>query len=188
MPATVRMHLAALTLAIAAVGVVAGCGGASGTAAPQAASPTPATKASSLPPSPVQDRLATCMNDAGWSAERSWLGGVDYAEIPSDRQPAFDQDFARCSESSRWSDAVDLDRDQVRELYQQEVAAHDCYEQHGLSSFDPPELDEYVASYATEQQYLSFLPGFDRLREDDMIAAIKACPPPSWFLDLSSLK
>lgn len=145
------------------------------------------SKRSGLPASPVTDRLATCMEKEGWEVERSLQGGLDLPSVPVDQQSAFEAANSRCSESSGWNAAANLNDVQVKELYDQEVAAHDCFLGMGIDSAQPPSEQRYIETYQTQDQYYAFMPGFDSLNQTKMNEAVKKCPPPTWFLDISGL-
>lgn len=143
---------------------------------------------SGLPVSPVTDRLVECMKDAGWDVERSWQGGVETDEIPASQQTAYQAANDKCSKSSGWAAANgNLAESQVRELYAQEVASHECLLAAGIDSAEPPSEQTYLDTFHTKDQYVAFLPGFDSLGQAQMQAAVRKCPPPTWFLNVSGL-
>jgi len=143
---------------------------------------------SGLPKSPVTDRLVECMKDAGWDVARSWQGGIESDTIPADQQSAYQAANDKCSKTSGWADANgDLTEAQVRELYTQEVASHECLVADGVDSAEPPSEQTYMDTFHTKKQYFAFLPGFDSLGQSEMQAAVRKCPPPTWFLNVSGL-
>lgn len=142
---------------------------------------------SSLPASPVADRLVECMTEDGWEVSRSWSGGIDSVSIPQEQLSAYNRSLEACSASSGWSGLAEISQEQKRELYDQEVANHRCLVDLGVESADPPTLETYMATYQTAEQYYSFLPGFDALGQAEMERAVAACPPPTWFMNISGL-
>lgn len=165
--------------------LLSGCG--SDDESPADATSTQSAADSDLPPSPVTDRLVKCLQDAGWDVKRSWEGGLEISGVPADQQSAYQAANDRCSESSGWNSASNLNDAQVKELYQQEVEAHGCYLKIGVDSAQPPSEQRYIETYQTKDQYYAFLPGFDSLNQAKMQAAVKECPPPTWFLNLTGL-
>lgn len=141
-----------------------------------------------MPESPITDRLVECMTDAGWNVQRSWQGGVEAPNVPAGQQSAYESASQECAKSTGWADAVNnLDNQQVRYLYEQEVATHDCFLKIGIDSSEPPSEQRYLDTFRTKDQYYAFLPGFDSLNEDAMQKAVRQCPPPTWFLNVSGL-
>lgn len=128
------------------------------------------------------------MRQAGWDVARSWQGGIETGEIPPDQLSAYEAASDECSDSSGWSEAnMGLGEDQVRELYRQEVEAHECFMARGLESAEPPSEQRYIDTFRTKDQYYAFLPAFDSLNESAMQEAVADCPPPTWFLNISGL-
>lgn len=141
-----------------------------------------------MPDSPITDRLVACMKDAGWEVQRSWQGGVEATDIPAGQQSAYESASQECAESTGWSDAViRLDDRQIRELYSQEVATHNCLLEIGIDSSEPPSEQRYIDTFRSKDQYYAFMPGFDSLNEAAMQEAVRQCPPPTWFLNISGL-
>lgn len=161
------------------------CSPASETSAP---SLTTEPALSSMPPSPVTDRLVGCMSEAGWEVSRSWQGGIESGIIPQEQLGAYNQAMEACSESSGWSTIGHVSAEQKEELYRQEVANHQCLTGLGVESAEPPTHQTYVATYQTAEQYYSFLPGFDSLDQRAMEEAVAQCPPPTWFMNISELE
>lgn len=125
------------------------------------------------------------MGGAGWDVSRSWSGGIESAEIPSEQLEAYNTSLEVCSESSGWSRMGQVTDEQKRELYEQEVANHACLIEFGIESADPPTRETYLATYQTAEQYYSFQPGFDSLDQASMQEAVATCPPPTWFMNIS---
>lgn len=125
------------------------------------------------------------MADAGWQVTRSWQGGIESGEIPQEQAEAYNEVLAVCSESSGWSRLGDVTGGQKRELYEQELANHQCLIDLGIESAEPPTIETYLATYQTVEQYYSFLPGFDSLDPESMQEAVAQCPPPTWFMNIS---
>lgn len=168
------------------VAVLSACSGAQGEDAVKTSAPPPVAD-SSLPASPVADRLVECMTEDGWEVSRSWSGGIDSVSIPQEQLSAYNRSLEACSASSGWSGLAEISQEQKRELYDQEVANHRCLVDLGVESADPPTLETYMATYQTAEQYYSFLPGFDALGQAEMERAVAACPPPTWFMNISGL-
>ncbi len=141
--------------------------------------------------SPVTERFVRCMHDAGWMVEPSWSGGTELgAAISADQLSAYEAAADECAESSGWNEANTLStwtREQIEELYAQEVETHECLIRIGFASDEPPSLQHYVDTLGTADQYYAMLPGLDNASPTDIIHMARECPPPTWFLTIEGL-
>ncbi len=140
-----------------------------------------------MPASPVTDRLVECMSKAGWKVTRSWTGGVDGPEVPSEQVSAYQAASKRCEAESGWDRINNLTPGQIDEMFQQESDQHTCLTKLGIESDQPPSLQKYRDSFGTEAQYFAMMPGFMHLSQGEMRNATRDCPPPVWFMNISGL-
>lgn len=132
---------------------------------------------------PTTERYLRCMRDAGWDVTPSWSGGTRSAPISADQASAYDAANEECSESSGWSRANDFStwsREQIEELYQQEVEAHECFTRIGVASDEPPSLQEFVDRFNTADQYYAMMPWMNQ--PTNIQLTVQQCPPPTWFI------
>lgn|GEM_PF-1458442 len=132
---------------------------------------------------PTTERYLRCMRDAGWEVTPSWSGGTDSAPMKADQTSAYDAAHEECSESSGWNRANDFSkwsREQIEELYQQEVEAHECFTEIGVESEEPPSLQEFVDRFHTADQYYAMMPWMNNAT--NIPSVVRQCPPPTWFI------
>ncbi len=141
-----------------------------------------------LPPSPVTERFVRCIQDAGWEAVRDPGGGVDGPTLPAAQVPQYWAASEVCAESSGWNamgDFSNWSHEQRIELYEQEVAAHECFLSIGIASAEPPSLQQYLDTFHSADQYYAFVPGLDTLWREAFERTVKQCPPPTWFVTVT---
>ena len=169
-------------MAGAALVAVSGCG-----ASPDSAGFSSAESTGlEVPYSAVTDRFVRCMRDAGWEAEPDWGGGVGVPGVPFSQQTQVDDAMDGCAESSGWNAAYHWEvwsSEQVRQLYEQEVAEHECLVALGVASHEPPTEHTYFDTFATGDQYYGMMPGIlhPEVYGFSLQSLVSMCPPPTWF-------
>lgn len=141
-----------------------------------------------VPTSPLLDRLARCLQQAGWTVTRDYSGMPGIKNYPSSQssavQKAMDTCYAQTGYDKAW-DKSELSTAQLRDLYQQELAEHDCVLEHGMQSYHPPSLQTYIDTYGTAEQYYAMRPGMDGIGATN--PAWRQCPPPTYYMKLPGM-
>jgi len=169
-----------LSLMVLVIASLAGCSGATNTP------DSDLTTDAELPNSPVSDRMVRCVSDEGFEIVRSLYGGFDGpGDLPAAQVEKFNQAFGRCADETGWSTPLAaFTSEQVAELYAQEIATRDCLAERGYPGAEPPTEQTYVDNFASADQYYAFMAIAD-LHQSEQEPLIRACPPPTWFLDIS---
>ena len=169
-------------MAGAALVAVSGCG------APPDSAELPSADSTGLevPFSPVTDRFVRCLEDEGWDAQASWGGGIEVPGTPLAQQSQVNEAMERCGWSSGWSTWYNWpawSEDQIRELYRQEVAEHECLIGIGADSPEPPSVQAFIDTFATGEQYYAMMPAIlnPEASGHSLESLQSTCPPPTWF-------
>ncbi len=144
------------------------------------------TNVSGLPPSPVSDAMVRCLGDAGWEVTRSIYGGVDGPRnLAPAQSTAFQTAYGGCGQTTGWTTGLaDFSESQREELYVQELAEQQCLSDLGYPSDEPPSKQSYLDTFASADQCYAILV-LNNLSQGPYEAAITACPPPTWFLNIT---
>ena len=142
--------------------------------------------ANALPPSPITDKMVRCLTDAGWEVQRSIEGGVQGpVNLPPAQLASYQSAADACADETGWSTPLsDFTDKQRHELYVQEVAEQSCLTELGYPGDEPPSEQTYLDTFASIDQYYAFRAVSD-LHKQEFEAAIRSCPPPTWFLNIS---
>lgn len=181
-----RSRVAGVVLTVVAVGGLAGCGRDASTA-PVAS----ATVANGFEPgmkySQILADFVTCMDAAGWKVKVSWSGGVEtVGDVPQGQYSAWTAAGDACSRSTKWGAVNDLENftpAQIKRLYGQEVATHECFAAHGWNTKEPPSEQQYIDTFASKDQYYGMAPAALQATQAQLKTMVTACPPPMWFPD-----
>ena len=92
----------------------------------------------------------------------------------------------RCAESSgvnAWNNWSAWSEDQIRELYRQEVAEHECLIGIGADSPEPPSVQTYIDTFDTADQYFAVMPAMLNPEGSghSLESLVSMCPPPTWY-------
>lgn len=139
-----------------------------------------------LPASPISDAMLRCLGDEGWEVTRSIYGGVDGPQNLAPAQTAaFQTAYTFCAEGTGWATPLaDFTEQQREELYIQELAEQECLSDLGYPSEEAPSKQSYLDSFASADQYYAVLV-LSSLSQGPYEAAVRACPPPTWFLNIT---
>lgn len=141
-----------------------------------------------VPTSPLLDRLARCLEQAGWTVTRDYSGMPGIENYPSSQssavQKAMDTCYAQTGYDKAW-DKSRLSTAQLTDLYHQELVEHECVLAHGMQSYHPPSLQTYIDTYGTADQYYAMRPGMDGVGATS--PAWRQCPPPTYYMKLPGM-
>ena len=155
------------------------------TSCSSAPAPSPGTK--DLPHAPLAEATVECMKDLGQEATVEWDGTLSGPEMRKEQLPLWQEAYLSCAENSGYADPR-LDVAQIKQLYVQEVAAHQCLLDNGFSSPEPPSEAVYIDSWNSSERYTAVgSSGFGALTEQQTKDLTAKCPPPTWFLDVDGL-
>jgi hypothetical protein len=152
---------------------------------PNGSGPSPSNDPA-LATSPISDAMVLCLSDEGWEVTRSIYGGVDGPQNLAPAQTAvFQAAYDLCAEATGWATPLsDFTEQQREELYIQELAERECLSDLGYPGEEAPSRQTYLDLFASADQYYAFLV-LSSLSQGPYEAAIRACPPPTWFLNIS---
>ncbi|WP_162564423.1 MULTISPECIES: hypothetical protein [Microbacterium] len=149
------------------------------------------TTAADIPPYPAQERYVQCLQDEGWEIQRSLTSPPYIDGLSEAQQSAFNAASDACGEEtgykksqtpSMWS------TEQVRQLYAQELANHECIVGHGFPSDDPPSEAVFLDTFGQEnapwyQAISAYLMG-GNIDQSDYSQLLRDCPPPLMFMNI----
>lgn len=116
-----------------------------------------------------------CMSDLGWDSVKDTDGGV-ITNIPSGQRSAYTAARDQCLELIGASDRPAPTTEQLKGLYEAQLASRDCLIGEGFSLPEPPSEQVFLESAGAWSPYIA-LPddalseGFDEL--------VKRCPQPT---------
>lgn len=160
---------------VASVIVLAGC------AAPESeSSPSP-----SHPIGEYAQRVAACLQERGWDAvatfDNSVASGDPKVGIPTDQLSAYQAAEEECATQLGYQEPRIPTSDQIREMYQLDVAARECMLSLGFDIPEMPSEQVYLETFGTASGWdiVTKVPTFPTPEEYERVWT--ACPPPLWF-------
>lgn len=123
--------------------------------------------------------MASCLEEEGWIVTVA-RDGYSYTVEPAIDHPDGDAQVAeatrRCEQliSVPAPSAAPITKEEASALYDSELEAKDCLEEHGIEVSDPPSREVYIASYlAMEAPWSAHQNVLDP-------AALEQCPQPGY--------
>jgi hypothetical protein len=178
---------------LGAVVVVAAASGlaACSHAATTSSGPTATAASSGFAPgmkySKVLADFVGCMDVAGWKVKVDWGGGFSgVGDVPQAQLSVWQKASDACIASTKLGTIGNFAKwtpEQVKRLYGQEVATHECFVKHGWNSAEPPSEQQFIDTFATKDQYYGMMPAVNTGGSATLETMSKACPPPTWFPD-----
>lgn len=130
-----------------------------------------------VPHSPVVEAQIECMENKGWTPEAQFGGGMNFGDVPPEQAERLQEDATLCSQDTGWGSFDRFSAEQVSQLYDLEVEAHECFLEHDYASPPPPSRETYIDTFQTADQYYAF----GDLSPGPTVKIQSICPPPTWF-------
>lgn len=148
---------------------------------------TPLASERTYPEAPLLDRVVDCMHEKGWEVIVGWESGYTGPEMNADLSSQWITASNECAEAAGYFDPQ-LNTAQIKELYHQEVATHECIVALRGASDQPPSEQTYIDTYRSASQYYAIAAVLAaQLPQSETKRIAEKCVPPTWFLNVSGL-